>query len=939
MGVALIFSGLAGISYEILYGRILGGLIGDQFAVSSAVLITFLLGIGLGSRYARRLWGFLWLVELLIGLYGMGVAVAGDALGRVVYGGAALLPGLAGPVLFGVLILIFPAFLIGCSVPLFAGYFSRVVEGGAFSRVYSVYNASAGLTAILIEFLIIRRFGISGAVIFFGVLNVLTAALLLLFGRGIASAPPVSEKGGKSLRFDRRILSLVLVGIASAIFQLFMIKISEMLFGPFRETFALVLAIVLFGIALGSFIVKRFNAGYSGLLFANLAGLLLFLLLLQPAMHFYALHYKAAVEQGTTLILLKGAVLTLLMGVPAVTFGAVIPALVKGDGEVTAESGGLLFVSSLANVGGFLAMAFVLHRHLDYGVIALVVAVLVLAATAVFVGRNARYAVASVVLTVLIIFSHRLVWDEDLLYLSYTSFHSGDDMRENRAAFQFPEKFKGNQDVFSINWVGGHPYFFINGYISFPMDNPSEKIVGALGAMYSPKIADALVLGLGSGTTASVPGMVFGHTDVVEINPVVRENLFRMKRWNFDIEHNPKVSIFIDDAIHHVKSGKKEYDMILSTVTSPLYFSSAKLYTLDFFKSVKKRLRPDGIYVTWIDARIGDEGAEIILKTINKTWGHCALFYIKSSYFLLIASDQPVRLQRPELGEDAAPVKTDLMANHTRVPRLLAYHLTNTDVARLAEDSTARVNTLDIPTLEFAIARMNEKGFVSFKKKLVESIGFEKIRDAIEPAMKYDPVEQAAEANFSMKGSSIAAKLRRDGRIYISDFDRRMDDATLGIYQTIAEKLDTGEAHHQLGFQYLDRDKYDLAIGEFEKTLLKEPAHRNTLFNLASCHEYKGEYAKALEFYEAAVRQYPNDPDVPHRMARVFFRTGNYDKALGKINEALVAQKSFRNFKLLGNIQEKRGDKDAAVSAFFKALGKRPDDREIQKSLARLIAK
>lgn len=55
----LLLSGFAGISYEVLHGRLLGNLIGDQFAVSASVLITFLLGSGLGSAWAYRLWRWL----------------------------------------------------------------------------------------------------------------------------------------------------------------------------------------------------------------------------------------------------------------------------------------------------------------------------------------------------------------------------------------------------------------------------------------------------------------------------------------------------------------------------------------------------------------------------------------------------------------------------------------------------------------------------------------------------------------------------------------------------------------------------------------------------------------------------------------------------------------------------------------------------------------
>ena len=61
--VMLFSSGLCGIAYEILYGRLLGNIIGDQFLVSTAILLTFLLGIGLGARFAHRLWRLLWLID------------------------------------------------------------------------------------------------------------------------------------------------------------------------------------------------------------------------------------------------------------------------------------------------------------------------------------------------------------------------------------------------------------------------------------------------------------------------------------------------------------------------------------------------------------------------------------------------------------------------------------------------------------------------------------------------------------------------------------------------------------------------------------------------------------------------------------------------------------------------------------------------------------
>jgi len=942
--LALLLSGLSGISYEILYGRILGSILGDQFAVSAAVLISFLLGIGLGSKYAHRLWRQLWLIEAMIGVYGIGFVLARNPIEHLLYNGLAFLPDLAGSILLGSLLLLLPAFLIGCSVPLFAGYLSRVNnDGQAFSKVYSIYNFGAAATALLIEFWLIRQFGISGTVIAFGFANLLIASILFIATKPIAAMLPSGEENAISLPRNY-IVSLILVSIASAIFQLFMVKISEMMFGPFRESFALVLTIILFGIAFGSFLVKQFNLSYTKLLLGNVIGLLLFLVSYQDLLYLYADLYEKAVEHGSAIIFLKGGVLFLLMGIPAITFGATIPALLNTRNEVAKESGTLLFIGSMANVAGFLLMALVIHQYVDYGVQLLVISALVVAALAVYKWqavyqwRNYRLPLAAATVMLMTAGFHHWKWDEDLLYLSYTSFHSAKDMEQDRKDFNFPDKFKGYQDVFSINWSNGKPYFFINGYISIPMNNPSEKVVGAVGSMFSPSTNDALVLGLGSGATASVVGLLFDHTDVVEINPVVRENQFRMTRWNFDIEHNPKVNIVVDDGIHYIQTTNKNYDMILNTVTSPLYFSSSKLYTLEFFDKIKRRLNTNGTYVTWMDSRVGSQGARIILNTLRQRFKHCSMLFIKSGYYLLIASDQPLKLRHPDLVEKAPPLKANLMENKI-VPRLLAYNMMSSEVFTASNQFDAPINTLDRPVLEFEMASLKKKEFQEFQKQIFETLSLDGVAAGIEPAMKYDPVEHLAHVKMALGSSSIVNRFEQQGRIYVSDFDGREDEAILRIYETIAKSLNEAEAHHRLADQYRLRQRYDAAIVEYRKAIQLDPQHKDTLFNIAACLEYTGQTLLALDTYLSAGKQSPDDPDVSYRLARIYLKQGNPEKALEYVAQSLVMKPQESGYSLKAQIMAKLGRKDEAVAAYREVLKSNPDDVNVQFELNKYLNK
>ncbi|MEE3220180.1 MAG: spermine synthase, partial [Planctomycetota bacterium] len=308
------------------------------------------------------------------------------------------------------------------------------------------------------------------------------------------------------------------------------------------------------------------------------------------------------------------------------------------------------------------------------------------------------------------------VWNENLLYLGHTSFHSTENLNEAKEELQHPQRFKGNRDVFAINWIDGDPYFFINGYLSIPLSSPSEKIVGAFSSVFAPQTDRALVLGVGSGATAGTTGLLFDEVDAVEINPVVLDNLDRMAEFSFDIRNNSRVRIIQDDAIHFTKSSRESYSLIINTVTTPLYFSSSKLYTRDFLDSVRQRLAPGGVYVTWVDSRVGDRGLDIVLNTISKSFDHCAMGCVKSSYFLLLCSAEPVRVRQPNLVANNPRLKEYFLAEHEIVPSWLPYGLLLDNAFELRSATNESINTLDFPALEFEMARLRDRGIDEFKK-------------------------------------------------------------------------------------------------------------------------------------------------------------------------------------------------------------------------------
>jgi tetratricopeptide (TPR) repeat protein/MFS family permease len=693
------------------------------------------------------------------------------------------------------------------------------------------------------------------------------------------TTPLIPARPREHLRFPGRVLlALALASVASAVFQLLMIKLGEFVFGPYNETFSLVLVTVFLGLAAGSALAGLIGLTFSGALLLCLAGLALVLGALPAAAAAYASLYPSVAPSYWLLVLLKFGFVFALMGLPAIGFGATIPSLLRSHRDIARESGQLLFCSSMANALGFLLMAFVLHTHLDYGPILLTVAGLAGLALLVAPRRRLASAVAAFALGALAVLAYRGAWDEALLYIGHTNFHSAKELREERASRNFSHRFKGPQDVFAIVSKRGQPYFFINGYISMPLQSVAEKIVGVVPSMLAPRLDEALVLGMGSGASAGAVSLIFAHTDVVEINRVVLDNLHRMAAYNFDIENRPGVTIIHDDGIHHIKTTPRRYSLILNTVTTPLYFSSSKLYTRDFFELVSRRLTPDGVYATWVDARIGDRGTDIILESLRGVFEECWLTYVRAGYYQLICSNDEIRPR--QIG---AVVKNRelarFLARRFQLPiRSLAYSVISTDALDLQSPTPAPVNTLDFPALEFEMARLVDHKLSGFHERMGDRLDLRPVREAMENAMEWSPAAFLFHADFrtvQLRHASLPLALHSVVEAEFGDVIADYDRAGLAV----AAELGSPAAYRRTGRTFLNHQRYDAAIAAFSRALELRPTIENVHFSLGEAYLERGDYELALRHLET---QWAIDRNkrIPLRAGRALIGLQRYYEAL-----------------------------------------------------------
>jgi predicted membrane-bound spermidine synthase len=729
---------------------------------------------------------------------------------------------------------------------------------------YAIYNIGAAVTALAMEFFLLRLVGLRVATLVLASLNAVVALGLLSLGSRLIPQQPAP---GDRIRFSGRTLgALALASVASAVFQLLMIKIAECILGPFNETFALVLSTVLIGLSVGSWIVLRFKLTFGGALWIALGGTAALLALIPVWVSVYAALHPWAVSQLATLALLKLGLVLLLMGLPAVGFGATIPALLHEHRNVARESGQLLWVSSMANVAGFVLMAFVLHQHLSYGQLLMLIVAVTAAAVVLHAGAwSLRTALAGGGLIVALVL-HGGLWDEHLLYYGHKRFHSPQAFEQSRRQHFSAEQFKGHHDLFAIIERDGRPFFFINGYISIALTAASEKIVGALSAMFAPRLDQALVLGVGSGATAGTAGLLFEHTDAVEINATVLANQHRMVQHNFDILSQPRLELIHDDGIHYIKTTPKKYSLILNTVTSPLYFSSSKLYTKDFYEAVRERLQPDGVYTTWIDREIGDRGVDIILNTLDSVFAECALTYIKSSYYLMVCSGEELVPRQLAAVQGNETLGDYLAVRHGLSLESVAYSILSLDAFRFTGQQTA-VNRLDHPILEYHMAQLDgESRLFRMTERLIERTALRAVQRSLAPGFDWDPGGFALWADLRLSGSSLLAGA-------IDEMVQRQFGDVTGQYeraaQAFAARAGTAEAYENSGRELYDRALYGSAAVAFDAALALDATLYRSHYYLGRCHERAGRGAKAAHEFQRTLELRPDYDKAEQALDRV----------------------------------------------------------------------
>lgn len=699
-------SGMAGLVHELLYLRILGSVLGDLFRVHTALLGVFLVAIGVGALVAHRLVPWLFAVEIALGLHGLAFpaivrAFQGSFLDRIVDA--------PGPhaVVAAVLLLAWPAACVGLSVPLFSAYLAPRLRGAAFSWAYVIFNLGAALSLLVVEYAVVPRVGYSSALRLVGAANLAVGTLLFLGRRGFVPA----EDEPRAERLPVRLaMAVFLVGGFGGVFSAAFLKLSYALYHPNLENFALCTAALLLALAVGTVAVERTGFGFSRcsiLAGATLCGVWLlvpFIGTLYRAVP-YATELLGGGFPGVALRTQAGSALiklgfALVLGGTAYAWlGGTLPALMRGESAAAGRSGQLLFVSGIGNALGLVLFDFVLHPSLPFFWLAALTAAGFLVAALVPGVRLAPLDKCALAVTVLML-PLLASLPESMVYTGF--------VQSPRATIRV---FKSGPDDTTLVLADGGARIHYNGLPEISIGDPSrvnsaEIRVGLIPALLASRRDRALVLGLGSGITAGTVATVCANTDVVDLNRAALPLAESLSYANFEALQNPGLSFYNDDARRYLaRRDGKQYDVVVNTVSTPRFHAAAKVYTVEFFDSVKGALAPGGVYATWFSpVDTSPEGTRMLLAGLASRFRHCALASVRGAYYVAACSDEPLR---GELSLAAIPQRVaTMLARSVGVPVSLDVYLNTLLMTRDAFagspfPSNTPLNHDDFPRLEF----------------------------------------------------------------------------------------------------------------------------------------------------------------------------------------------------------------------------------------------
>jgi spermidine synthase len=714
-------SGACALTYQVLWLRMLGLVFGVTTYAASTVWASFMTGLAVGSLLAGRLadrvrrpLAWFGATELLIGGTAFATPMVLWWLQRAYVQLYPSLPDSLPSLTFGrfaiaFAVLIIPTVLMGATFPLVvkSSAFRTVGLGERLGVLYGTNTAGAIVGTLASGLYLIPKLGIHGTFLVAAIAN-------LIVGIGALAAASVAPLKNASLRddgsvtanavdtlsdrmLDGRRLRLVLIvfavsGFTSLALEVVWFRVLTLFLRPTVYGFAVMLASVLAGIAIGSYLVTpfldrraRWVSALAALEFAiAVATLSSFALLVRMNESTVALRPLLSRVMDEWLVFPTVGSLQAIFPT-ALLMGAAFPiglrlwsSVGREHARAIAQRIGVFYSVNVAGsilgalAGGFLLLPWLGSRR---SIIALATVSFGsgLLLLAVSEWRRTTRVIVGVAATV--VFALGVWWSPQPL---------DEFVAQRYPRQQIVWQEEGVEATVVVHARGDELTLSVNGNHQASTGRAmayGHRLIGHLPMILHPEARSALVIGLGGGATAGAVSIHDGvDVDVVELAGAVIRGARFFEKINYGLVTRPNVHVRVDDGRNHLLLTRRKYDVVTADVILPIYAGSGNLYSAEYFQLVRQVLKPGGIAVQWVAGT--DAEYKLIARTFLSVFPQTTVW---TDGTLLVGSLEPLQIRRADFerkleARGRAQGAQDLGA--TSFDRLLAMYRAGPDELR-----------------------------------------------------------------------------------------------------------------------------------------------------------------------------------------------------------------------------------------------------------------
>ncbi len=668
--LALIFflSGVSALVFETLWFRLVGLTLGNSVWSASLVLSAFMAGIALGNaltarfgtRISRPIFFYAGL-EIIIGLAGAGLVLMLPFMPRLLgplLGSIAEVPWLLNLVRLSVafVLLVIPSTAMGATLPVLVHALTRVAGnfGVSLGRLYGWNTLGAMLGAIASEVLLVKFFGILSSGLFALTLNLAAAVIALRIAepseKGLENIATPGPKPLTPLGY-RYLAVAFLSGAIMLAFEVVGFRFLLLSHGGTNLIFAVMLAVVLAGIALGGLAAAQLyritDRAHDWLrLSLALGGLLLVL-----AYMGFDLFTARQIRQEPSTFGFVGLAVFLMLPVAmlsGVTFTLVGRAFKNEAGTPIRATGIVTLCNTLgaalgAVLGGFVLLP-MLGMERSFFLLAMVYAVTAIVAPGSRQAPRgfARFVTPAAAVTLgaaLVMFPFGLMQRS---YLGILSAKLGDhELVETR------ESLTSTIRYYRYSYLGEPLYYRLttNAYSMSATNTDAQrymKLYVYLPVALRQEMHDALLISFGVGTTAKAltDTISFRHIDVVDTS----RDILSMSSIIYDEADNPlsdpRVDVHIDDGRFFLNTTSRTYDLITSEPPPPKIAGIESLYSEEYFRLIRSRLREGGYATYWLPVQeLEPLDSLAIIRAFCNAFSDCSLWSGAGLNWMLMGSN------------------------------------------------------------------------------------------------------------------------------------------------------------------------------------------------------------------------------------------------------------------------------------------------------------